>query len=87
MGWEAVDELELDPDAPSASLSLGATGTLGFRPIPQRAGASAEPGSFPVAIVLASGELLVMDPEHALPARHREGSQRLNLTFRLLRPR
>ena len=47
----------------------------------------------PFAVELADGDLLVMDPptqrhwQHALPARARVSSERINLTFRLLCPR
>lgn len=88
MGWHADDEPELVAEAPIASLSLGASRTLRFRP---------RPGSFaaaqsPRALTLADGDLLVMDPptqrhwQHALPRRRRVAGARLNLTFRLVRP-
>ena len=88
MGWHADDEPELAPEAPIASLSLGATRTLRFRPRP--AGPAA--GASPLALELSDGDLLVMDPptqrhwQHALPRRRRVRSERLNLTFRLVRP-
>ena len=50
-------------------------------------------GQAPFAVELADGDLLVMDPptqrhwQHALPVRARVSSERINLTFRLLRPR
>jgi alkylated DNA repair dioxygenase AlkB len=46
-----------------------------------------------LALELADGDLLVMDPptqrhwQHALPRRRRVSTERLNLTFRLVRPR
>lgn len=83
MGWHADDEPELDPDAPIASLSLGARRTFRLRP---RRGAAA-----PLHLELGDGDLLVMDPptqshwQHALPRRLRLREPRLNLTFRRLR--
>jgi alkylated DNA repair dioxygenase AlkB len=88
MGWHADDERELVPEAPIASLSLGASRTLRFRPRP----GSAAAGGAPLALELADGDLLVMDPptqrhwQHALPRRRRISAERLNLTFRVVRP-
>jgi alkylated DNA repair dioxygenase AlkB len=86
MGWHADDEPELDPDAPIASLSLGACRTLRFRPrLPATAAV--------VPLDLAHGDLLLMDPptqrlwQHGLPRRLRVCAPRLNLTFRVVRPR
>jgi len=87
MGWHADDEPELVAEAPIASLSLGASRTLRFRPHPRGAAA----GAPPLALELADGDLLVMDPptqrhwQHALPRRRRVRCERLNLTFRLVR--
>jgi alkylated DNA repair dioxygenase AlkB len=84
MGWHADDEPELAPNHPIASLSLGATRTLRFRPRPGRLGGEA------FAIELHHGDLLVMHPptqthwHHALPSRQRVRQERLNLTFRLI---
>lgn len=84
MGWHADDEPELDEQAPIVSLSLGAARDLRFRP---RRGDAA-----PFAINLADGDLLVMDPpsqrhwQHALPPRARVQQERINLTFRVIRP-
>ena len=84
MGWHADDEPELDEQAPIVSLSLGAARDLRFRP---RRGDAA-----PFAIHLADGDLLVMDPpsqrhwQHALPPRARVQQERINLTFRVIRP-
>jgi alkylated DNA repair dioxygenase AlkB len=89
MGWHSDDEPELDPAAPIASLSLGASRTLRFRPHPRRGPC----GLSPLDLELVSGDLLLMDPpsqhfwQHALPVRRRVGSERLNLTFRVVRPR
>jgi alkylated DNA repair dioxygenase AlkB len=85
MGWHADDERELDPEAPIASLSLGASRTLRFRPLQRDAAAT-------VAVELSHGDLLLMDPptqrhwQHALPRRLKVSAPRLNLTFRVVRP-
>ena len=87
MGWHADDEPELAPNHPIASLSLGATRALRFRP---RAGGA---GGEAFAIELRHGDLLVMHPptqthwQHALPPRQKVREERLNLTFRLIVPR
>lgn len=87
MGWHADDEPELEPEAPIASLSLGASRTLRFRPRP----GSVAAGHAPLALELADGDLLVMDPptqrhwQHAVPRRRRIAVERLNLTFRSVR--
>jgi alkylated DNA repair dioxygenase AlkB len=86
MGWHADDEPELVADHPIASLSLGASRSLRFRPRPQRAGAGSPPRSVP----LNDGDLLVMEAptqrhwQHALPERRRLGAERINLTFRCI---
>jgi len=86
MGWHADDEPELDPDAPIASLSLGATRTFRMRPRRVASGQA-------VAWELRHGDLLVMDPptqrdwRHELPRRVRVLAPRLNLTFRKVLPR
>jgi alkylated DNA repair dioxygenase AlkB len=84
MGWHADDEPELDDQAPIASLSLGVSRDLRFRP--RRGSGSA------FSLSLADGDLLVMDPpsqrhwQHALPPRARVMSERINLTFRRIQP-
>lgn len=99
MGWHADDEPELDPAAPIASLSLGASRHFRLRPRPSpRAVGGPPPGyrsmaaaSAAVQVELAHGDLLLMDPpsqhwwQHALPRRIRVQRERLNLTFRLVR--
>lgn len=86
MGWHADDEPELDPAAPIASLSLGASRDLRFRPRP---GTPAQP---PLTLRLDDGDLLLMEApsqrhwQHGLPSRTRVQRQRLNLTFRVIRP-
>jgi len=100
MGWHADDEPELECHHPIASLSLGASRDLRFRP--RHAPASADRGregvaheastaAAPFALNLADGDLLLMNPPtqqhwlHALPTRRRVPGARLNLTFRRLR--
>lgn len=84
MGWHADNEPELDDAAPIASISLGATRDLRFR---------CRSGSDPsFALPLADGDLLLMDPpsqrhwQHALPQRARLLTERINLTFRVIKP-
>ena len=84
MGFHADDEPELDPQAPIASLSLGASRTLRFKP---KRGHQGEP----LNLELAHGDLLLMEPPtqqhwlHGLPKRLRVSEPRLNLTFRVVR--
>ncbi|MGB5134651.1 MAG: alpha-ketoglutarate-dependent dioxygenase AlkB [Prochlorococcaceae cyanobacterium] len=99
MGWHADDELEVDPAAPIASLSLGASRDFRLRPRPSpRAGGPPPAGYGPASEVcapfnlkLAHGDLLLMEPptqwwwQHAVPRRQRVQRQRLNLTFRVVR--
>lgn len=90
MGWHADDEPELVRDHPIASLSLGASRCLRFRPRPPTASRPDGPatGHPPLNLELADGDLLVMDGpsqshwQHALPARRRVRLERINLTFR-----
>ena len=85
MGWHADDEAELDPEAPIASLSLGASRTLRFRSRQRDTAPS-------LAVELGHGDLLLMDPptqrhwQHGLPRRLKVDAPRLNLTFRRVRP-
>jgi alkylated DNA repair dioxygenase AlkB len=101
MGWHADDEPELEARHPIASLSLGATRALRFRPRPRRGGFQAplltggdqpqEP-ALPFGLDLADGDLLLMESptqqhwQHGLPARLRLQQERFNLTFRRIRP-
>ena len=93
MGWHADDEAELAADHPIASLSLGVMRTLRFRPRPAavRGAPSLASGHPPLALDLADGDLLLMEPptqahwQHGLPARLRQGGERFNLTFRRIR--
>lgn len=96
MGWHADDEPELDPAAPIASISLGASRDFRLRPrpSPRRPGGVPQPFGFtdcvPFNIPLHSGDLLLMEPptqlwwQHALPRRLRIEEERLNLTFRVV---
>ncbi|MCP9926723.1 alpha-ketoglutarate-dependent dioxygenase AlkB [Cyanobium sp. CH-040] len=120
MGWHADDEPELDPAAPIASLSLGASRDFRLRPRPsprrppglrEPEGYSINPGTksgpnpgtgatctstgsccAPFNLKLAHGDLLLMEPpsqwwwQHAVPRRQRVQQERLNLTFRVVRP-
>ena len=88
MGCHADDEPELVPGASIASVSLGATRTLRFKPRTSSALAAEEA---PLALELAHGDLLLMDSPtqqhwlHGLPRRQRVKTPRLNLTFRQVR--
>ena len=85
MGCHADDEPELVPSASIASISLGVSRSLRFKPKP-RSVLSA--GHEPLSLELAHGDLLVMDPPtqehwlHGLPRRRRVTQTRINLTFR-----
>ncbi|MDM7954094.1 MAG: alpha-ketoglutarate-dependent dioxygenase AlkB [Cyanobium sp. CZS 25K] len=85
LDWHADDEPELDPQAPIASLSFGAARSFRLRP---RQPDAAEP----LAYELGHGDLLVMDPPtqqhwlHQVPQRLRIREERINLTFRTIRP-
>lgn len=84
MGWHSDAEPELGPAPVIASLSLGATRrfALKHRQRPQQR----------LALDLSSGSLLVMSGptqrhyRHALPRTAKPVGERLNLTFRLIRP-
>ncbi|MEB3317615.1 MAG: alpha-ketoglutarate-dependent dioxygenase AlkB [Cyanobacteriota bacterium] len=91
MGWHADDEPELVADHPIASLSLGASRTLRFRPRPGGAPAEGDPPE-PLSVELADGDLLLMAAptqrywQHGLPSRLGVKSERFNLTFRAVQP-
>ena len=91
MGWHADDESELAAGHPIASLSLGATRTLRFRPRPGRHPPTS-PAPAPMAVELGDGDLLLMRAptqtfwHHCLPARQRLLAERFNLTFRQIDP-
>ncbi len=84
MGWHSDAEPELGPEPMIASLSLGATRrfALKHRQNPQQR----------LALDLPAGSLLVMAGttqrfyRHALPRTARPVGERLNLTFRRIRP-
>ena len=84
MGWHADDEPELGPDPVIASLSLGATRRFRMRHRRRRDQA--------LAIDLEHGSLLLMQGAtqhhwlHALPKTTHPAGERINLTFRLVRP-
>jgi alkylated DNA repair dioxygenase AlkB len=85
MGWHADDEPELGPEPAIASLSLGATRRFRLR---HRRGAVAN-----VSLALAHGDLLLMAGrtqrayQHALAKTTRPVGERINLTYRWVRPR
>lgn len=83
LGWHADDEPELDPEAPIASLSLGADRDFDFR--------LGNRGPRVARVTLEHGSLLLMRGEtqrhyqHQLPKRAKCEGERINLTFRRLR--
>ena len=85
MGWHSDDEPELGPAPVIASISLGAARrfVLKHRREPDRK----------LALELGHGSLLVMagatqrNYRHALPRTARPVGERINLTFRQVRPR
>ncbi len=87
LDWHADDERELDPSAPIASLSLGAARTFQLRPRSPETNSAA-----PISLELCHGDLLIMDPPtqehwlHKVPQRLRVKHERINLTFRVIRP-
>lgn len=87
LDWHADDEPELNPEAPIASLSLGAARSFRLRPC----SADRTPADT-ITFELGHGDLLVMDPptqrywHHQVPQRLRLSDIRLNLTFRSIRP-
>ncbi|MFQ6537136.1 MULTISPECIES: alpha-ketoglutarate-dependent dioxygenase AlkB family protein [Aphanothece] len=101
MGWHADAEPSLDPTAPIASLSLGASRCFRLRPR-TRPAPTPTPAPTPnsdagplgaLSLELGRGDLLVMDPpsqrhwQHQLPPRRRIRDARINLTFRRVIPR
>ena len=82
MGWHADDETELGEQPQILSLSLGACRDFALRP----KGASRQHSQ----VALTDGSLLWMKAgmqsrwQHALPARARVTTPRINLTFRLV---
>ncbi|QQP98873.1 alpha-ketoglutarate-dependent dioxygenase AlkB family protein [Lysobacter enzymogenes] len=85
MGWHSDDEPELGPAPTIASLSLGARRRFALKH-------RRDPG-LKAALELGHGSLLVMSGptqanyRHALPRTARPVGERINLTFRVIRPR
>lgn len=83
MGWHTDDEASLVPEAPIASLSLGAPRDFALR--------LGRAGPALCTVTLAPGSLLVMGGatqrhyQHRLPPRARCTAPRINLTFRRMR--
>lgn len=79
MGWHSDDEQELDPDAPIASLSLGAKRKFAFRHKQDKT---------TIPLYLENGSALIMRSptqqfwQHALLKTKAASSPRINLTFR-----
>ncbi|TYZ08894.1 alpha-ketoglutarate-dependent dioxygenase AlkB [Hymenobacter lutimineralis] len=88
MGWHADDEPELGPNPVIASVSLGATRRMRFRPR-----LSLLPDAAPFGLDLPAGSLLLMQGatqhtwQHAIPKTARAVGPRLNLTFRSVQGR
>lgn len=84
VAWHSDDEPELGPEPVIASLSLGASRTFAIR---RTTGARLR---YPM--VLHHGDLLIMsgrsqlDYQHAIPKTTRPVGERINLTFRTVRP-
>ena len=84
MGWHSDDERELGPCPVIASVSLGATRRFAFKHRRQPAQK--------LGLELPNGSLLVMRGDtqanyrHALPRTARAVTDRINLTFRSIRP-
>ena len=85
MGWHADDEPELGQQPVIASLSLGASREIFFKP---KHGKGTR-----IALTLTSGSLLIMREEtqrrwlHHIPKRTRCRPPRVNLTYRRIYPR
>jgi alkylated DNA repair dioxygenase AlkB len=83
LGWHSDDEADLVPEAPIASISLGAA-----RDFLMRRGTS---GKSCLDVTLGHGSLLVMGGrtqrhyQHRVPTRARCTEPRINLTFRMMR--
>lgn len=81
MGWHADNESLLNPNAPIASLSLGASRKFSFKH---------NQSNNRVDCNLESGSLLLMDAKsqlhwkHSLPKQLRVNQSRINLTFRVV---
>ncbi|MEZ5438413.1 MAG: alpha-ketoglutarate-dependent dioxygenase AlkB [Lysobacteraceae bacterium] len=87
MGWHSDDEPELGAQPAIASLSLGVTRAMKFRP--RKGFAEGRAGELP----LAHGDLLVMAGDtqryyqHAIARSRRITAERINLTFRRVMPK
>lgn len=96
MGWHSDDEAELGPDPIIASLSLGESRDMRFRPTSRFAKTirndSLRAASFPLTLQLTHGSLLIMGPgsqrdlQHEIPQRKKAEGSRINLTFRHIIP-
>ena len=79
MGWHSDDEPELDPEAPIASVSLGAERKFSFKH---------KSTKDVVDLMLPDRSLLLMEPptqeywQHTLRKSKKVGEARMNLTFR-----
>lgn len=84
VSWHADDEPELDPEAPIASVSLGATRRFSFKHQRDRALPK-------LHVELAHGSVLVMLPPtqehwlHQIAKTRKPVGSRVNLTFRVIR--
>ena len=84
MGWHSDDEKELDPQAPIASLSLGAGRKFAFRH---------KKNKEMISLFLENGSALIMHAptqefwHHALLKTKTTSEARINLTFRKIIPR
>jgi alkylated DNA repair dioxygenase AlkB len=82
MGWHSDDEIELDKNAPIASVSFGGERKFSFKHKFEKLGAS---------VVLENGSLLLMHAptqdfwQHSLTKTKRSVLPRINLTFRAIR--
>lgn len=84
MGWHADDEPELGPEPVIASVSFGASRRFCLRHRRRK--------DLRRELLLADGSLLLMAGQtqrhwvHAVPKTSRPAGERINLTFRLVRP-
>ena len=84
MGWHSDDEDELDPEAPIASVSLGAERKFSLKH---------KSTKDVIDVILPDRSLLLMEPPtqeywlHTLRKSKRVGEARMNLTFRRVLPK
>jgi alkylated DNA repair dioxygenase AlkB len=82
MSWHSDDEIELEQNAPIASISFGGARKFSFKHKLEKLGAS---------VVLENGSVLLMHPptqhfwQHSLTKTKRSVLPRINLTFRAIR--